>query len=620
MENATKLWAAAPVVAMSWLGLSCGNGTPGVGTDAWTDVSDVPLVACTEEGARQCSANVLVQCSGGFYYPVQDCTAFDLVCVDALGCVECVPGRGYCEGDVEMVCNDDGMSATEGDDCSDMAGHVCDPSTGTCASLCDMARAYRSNIGCEYWAVDLDNWYGTDALNPDASGEQFALVVTNPNDMNVTVTTHINNAAPGAAMDLSIVDERSVAPMELVQIDLPQREVDGSVLNQNDGTGTALTSRAFRVTSSAPIVAYQFNPVYQMHTNDASILLPTHALDDRYWVMGWPGIGYAAGAPLNPASTNYGFLTIVGTEDATEVQVTLSADISPGGPVTSWTPMGSTVVAYLNRFDVFNIEAHCSPSTGALDCMLNGNTDFTGSEVRSSAPVAVFAGVECANVGPTSCDDGCCCDHLEDQIVPASSLGERFVAPHSPYRGGAEVDFWRVLADRDGTVVTTSLPSPWSSFSLDAGDFMQIETASSFTIVSSDPVIVGQYLVSQGCTSAHTGDPSFTSFPPVEQYRQDYTFLVPATFDGDNVMIARSEGTSVRLDDLLVPAEFTGCEEHTAGLIDATSWSVIHCPVTDGPHHVTADAPVGIGVYGYGPAGSYAYPGGTNLERINVPL
>jgi hypothetical protein len=294
--------------------------------------------------------------------------------------------------------------------------------------------------------------------------------------------------------------------------------------------------------------------------------------------------------------------------------------VGAGGPVTSWTSVGSPIEAVLGRFDVLNLEAKCAPGTGPLDCMMNANTDFTGTVVSASAPVAVFAGVECINVVPGTCgEDSCCCDHLEDQMVPVSSLGMQFVAPHSPFRGGSEPDIWRVLADADGTVVTTSLPPPDDSFALEAGEFHQMEATSSFTVNASDPVMIGQYLISQGCTSRVTGDPALTTFPPVEQYRHDYVFLVPATFNGDNAMIARAEGTSVWLDDALVPDEMSECSEHVAGTVGGESWSVIHCPVEDGAHRLTADGPVGLGVYGYGPAGSYAYMGGTNLDRINIP-
>jgi len=576
--------------------------------------------SCSVEGDRRCSGDALEVCSDGRWTVEEDCGASGAWCDTELGCIVCTPGMIYCDGQLLMRCSEDGKEAELIMDCGAIEGAVCNAPAGACISLCDEAERMKSNVGCEYWAVDLDQWYSDGViLDPDATAEQFSLVVTNPNTFTVTVTTEINEAAPGEEPIITMVDIREVGTMELVQIDLPQREVDGSVLNRNDGTGTALTSRAFRVTSTAPIVAYQFNPIYQMHTNDASILIPTPALDTRYQVLGYPGIGTAVN-PMSPSSTNYSYITLVATQPGTEVSITVTADVGPGGPVAEWTPAGSTITAVMGPFDVFNLEAHCPPEMAPLECMNDGLTDFTGTLIMSTAPVAVFSGVECTNVAPPSCrENRCCCDHLEDQIFPAVSLGRNFVAPHSPYRGGDEQDIWRILADYDDTQVETSLPAPDDAFTLASGEFREVLARESFTITAAKPVLVGQYLISQGCTVRRTGDPSFTTFPPVEQYREDYIFLVPETFDYDACVIVMPEGAAVLLDDRDVPAGVPDCMSRPAGTIGVVSYEAVECPLEDGVHHLSADEPVGLLVAGYGPAGSYAYVGGANVERINIP-
>ena len=101
--------------------LGCSSKSPDVDLDTTTDgEEDTVMVACTEEGAEQCSANVLQRCTGGFWQTVEDCALSDLVCVDGLGCVVCVPDRHYCEGDVEMVCDEDGMGASVVQDCAEL--------------------------------------------------------------------------------------------------------------------------------------------------------------------------------------------------------------------------------------------------------------------------------------------------------------------------------------------------------------------------------------------------------------------------------------------------------------------------------------------------------------------
>ena len=155
-------------------------------------------------------------------------TPCEYACVEGEGCVNCIEGQLLCDPeDARRVMECQGGELVFDHLCAEDEGCR----LGQCLSLCDPALLERSNEGCELWAVDLDNWYGTEALNPYASGEQYAVVATNVNDFAVTVVTEINDATPGAPVHLVVVDERTVAPLELVQIDLPQREVDGSVLN-----------------------------------------------------------------------------------------------------------------------------------------------------------------------------------------------------------------------------------------------------------------------------------------------------------------------------------------------------------------------------------------------------
>lgn len=588
--------------------------TQGTDTDSATDTAhDAGDEPCDDEGATRCQDGDWLTCEGGRWVTREACTA---ACDDALGCTGCAPaGKRYCVGNEVLACNAGGTEAVSIADCA-AYGATC--LNGQCAGgdPCVMSAVNTSNVGCEYWAVDLDQWYSKDALSPDATGKQFSLVVTNPNKDPVTVVTEINTAEPGHTLALEVVDSREVGPDELVRIDLPQREVDGSVNDANDGTGTALTSRAFRVTSTAPIVAYQFNPIFQMQTNDASILIPTPALGKSYWVLGYPGIG----APVNPlskTSTNYAFVTVVATQPNTYIHVVATADVAAGGPVAEWTPAGEPIQVDMGPFDVMNLEAHCSPTMPALNCMSKGKTDFTGTMIEASAPVAVFSGNECVNVAPPSCTgDSCCCDHLEDQMFPNTSLGRSFVAPHSPSRGGAEVDIWRILADDDDTSVKTSLPAPDAAFVLQSGEFREVYAGTSFTVSADKPLAIAQYLVSQGCTSAVTGDPSFTTFPPVEQYRPSYTFLVPATFSSDYAVVVMPAGAAVTLDGAEVPGA-AGCFALPVGDMLGIDYDTVECKLKDGVHRLESDADIGLLVAGYGPAGSYAYAGGSNLNPIN---
>src|SRR5205823_6354108 len=76
----------------------------------------------------------------------------------------------------------------------------------------------------------------------------------------------------------------------------------------------------------------------------------------------------------------------------------------------------------LGEFEALNLEGADYAAVGA--------TDFTGTRIEASAPLAVWSGVECITINPPNrtMDDGtCCCDHLEEQLFPRGSLGKEYV-------------------------------------------------------------------------------------------------------------------------------------------------------------------------------------------------
>jgi hypothetical protein len=207
-------------------------------------------------------------------------------------------------------------------------------------------------------------------------------------------------------------------------------------------------------------------------------------------------------------------------------------------------------------------------------------------------------------------------------MFPVSSLGTKFVVTRTPIRSTVtpEPDFLRILATKPGTTVTTSL-SNFPSFSLDAGGVADFWTTEDFVMTSNEAIMIAQYAVCQGFVESPSvgGDPEFVIFPPIEQYRKDYIFLTPPTFEKDYVIIAAPDGTQVTLDGQDVGGEITTlCEKFPAGVVDSVSYNAIRCPVEDGIHRLQADQPVGITAYGYYSVGSYGYPGGADVRQINI--
>jgi len=621
-------------------------------------------------GTYSCSANTLMRCAGDGtgYVVVEDCSARDRVChAESRGCLVCIPDALGCSGADIVRCNSRGSGYLPDPvrRCDAAKGEVC--SNQICVNACDLSRRNRSYVGCEYWAVDLDNAVVT---RGNAAAQQFALVLSNPSALSARVTVSIDEAPYGKPAKEKVVTERTIKPQALELVLLPSREVDGSPPGQyNTGGGTAVTPNAYRIRSSVPIIAYQFNPLSNagVFSNDASLLVPTPALTvdaaselgADYLVMGWP----QTIATTTDPTTNFGsdlraFLTLVGTREKTRVKISLTTGTIPDreGRVPA-RKKGETLSFTLGPYEVLNLE------TGGF------GADFTGTRISTDRPVAVFSGSEASDVPDfTSLRyRKCCADHLEQQLFPVTTLGKVFIALTTPSRTEAlnkagasitvnrrEKEVFRVLSAGEFVKVTTSLPDQ-PLLDVASGKFAQITADRDFTIEATGPVAVGQFVASQDETgipsSLPGGDPSFILLPPVEQFRKDYLFLTPDKYAFDFILVAAPDGAKVRLDGrLLTPGcDSSGgrklcCTVGTAGSVvrpaekTRTRYLSYKCQLSfpriqagavppdnllagdqnDGVHRLTSTRPAGLVVYGFDAYVSYGYPGGTDLALINL--
>ncbi|MBI5501095.1 MAG: IgGFc-binding protein [Deltaproteobacteria bacterium] len=629
-----RRWAWA---AMLLAGAAAGCGSESDEADG-RDGRDYGGDAECTDGEHRCVGDSVAEvCSGGHWGGGVPCAERGQVCERDFGCVLCHPDMTRCEGDDVMVCAEDGGSWVYGSTCDRAAGETCDPVSGVCINLCARAASARSNIGCEYWAVDLDNAEN----NMDwAAAAQFAVVVANLSDTYQSeVVIDRDLAMPGESHELEEVERATLDPGDLWIFRLPRWDVDGEAPEHRDtDPQTTLSRRVYHVTSTTPVVAYQFNTLDQVYSNAASVLLPTTALDTEYY-----GVLWDPSAPIRLAGISDGnrdYVTIVGVEDGTEVTVVPTYDIMagvgqleagilpvdgvPAGEPT--IPAGTEAVFTLDRFDVLNLETVLVRSLGA------GVPDLTGTTVRSSLPVAVFFGIDLAVVGnevlpgdPTPEDpDNCCAEHMEQQVPPTSALGQNFVVSRSPIRSSdsiywVEYDYYRILAVRDGTHVTTTADEA-RDFTLDAGEWLQFKSREGFVVHSEPtPVIVAQYIVSQEqCyewRATAGGDSDMVYIPPVEQRRNTYIFATGEGFSENWAVVSIPEGVTATIDGRDVE---TDCRpSYTDGDLDGVTYRAYHCPIEDGRHDVTSTGGVvGVMVFGYYAVGSYQYPAGSEMRRI----
>lgn len=602
----------------------CAPSDDGVG-DGRTDMRDGEAGECTDGDAR-CSGNVAQLCVGGRWRAGVDCAESGDVCEPGLGCVSCRPGHTFCRGNDVRQCGPDGEASTVVSTCDPAEGETCDPVSGVCISLCARAAADRSNIGCDYWAVDLDN---AENSVDWAAAAQFAVVVANlSNTYQSEVVIEVDDGPPGTTVhSIREVTRATLDPGDLEVFHLDRWDVDGdNAEGIDDDPQTTLSRRVYHIRSTTPVVAYQFNPIDQAFSNAASVLLPTTALDNEYYGVVWPPANPMVIPGLLPYP-NRDYVTIVAVEDHTTVRVrpTYAIMEGVGDPWVRPIDAGEEAEFVLHRYDVLNLE------TVAMARMADPVPDLTGTTVRSDRPVVVFMGVDLASVGdkmlPNGSTEACCAEHMEAQVPPTSSMGTNFVVSRSPSRtqpgsGWLEYDYYRVFAVRDGTHVTTTSGEPGvADFTLDEGEFLEFSTREGFTLQSDPyPVHVVQYLTARDqvyhLRPSAGGDPDMVYIPPVEQRRNTYIFTTGVGFSENWAVISMPEGASATIDGDDVAATCgTPLED---GLLDGVRYRAYYCQIGEGRHDVaaTGDQPVGVMVFGYYNVGSYQYPAGSEMRRI----
>lgn len=657
------------------LTVSCGPPRSLVG-DGGRDVvrSDGPPPDTREwptcfAGEERCYGDIYQRCvAAGEFTEVRetDCGAMGQVCVPQRGCLVCYPNSTRCSADDLRVeqCRPDGSGWETTATCDLDRGEAC--RNARCVVLCEDGSIVDTNIGCEYYAVDLDNAVTGDGRS--AASQQYAVVVSNP-DAHLTARVRIewNTAPVGMPPRPATVASAVIGPMDLEVFPLPAREVDCSMPGTfNTGTGTCLSSQAYRITSTIPVIAYQFNPLQNsgVFSNDASLLVPSNSLRGDYVVLGWPQTIADTDDPATDFNENLrAFVTIVGTADNSRVRVTPTTRVIPSGP-TGPLPMGaapgSSFEVTLGRFDVLNLE------TGAF------GADFTGTRiVPITGAVAVFSGSEASDSPPwTSLSErSCCADHLEEQIYPRRTAGSDYVAVRMPSRTAAvraaggnvavvnEPQWFRIVAVGSGiTHVETTLPrdqedprGPTVSFDLMPGQQRTLRAFTDFEIHADGPLAVATVTGSQQTTGIPFdlpgGDPSFIMIPPIQQWRQNYVFLTPDQYAFDFVTIVAKPTAQVTLDD--TPLPYSDCTVQRAdACVDRPglepcpppNWVVYRCQLSfpqidtrmrppvrpgrqaDGVHVVTSDDRengVMVIVSGFDAFVGYGYPAGTRTVTIN---
>lgn len=446
---------------------------------------------------------------------------------------------------------------------------------------CDVAAAEGGTLGCRFWAVDLDNVEG-------GQYEPVGLVIGAPSGGEaVEVSVYAMAKSPDQKLTAQELGAGSltVAPGTTKTFLLP---------TGFDIDGTSLSTKSFRVDTTGPVSAHQFNPLNgnDVFTNDASLLLPSHLMGTEYIALSWP--------QRTEGYTLRGFVTVVAIEPGeTIVQVWPTTSVKSGPGVVAMAPNPpAPYELVLAMGDVLNLETD-GPQ----------GSDLTGTLIVAGQKISVFGGHECANV-PLGTNY---CDHIEQQLLPLSGWGTEYVGDAFKLRSSSQKDVWRVVA---GTNVAVTLnPSVAGPYNLVAGEIVEFSSGESVSIIASGPISVGHYMQGSNYSGFQTnpacsggtgiGDPAFTLPTPIERFRKEHMVLTPAGYDEDYINIVGMVGTEASLFVDGQPLELSYVPAGSSG------YGVIQLEVEDGLHLIkSAGGEIGVTAYGYHCDVSYAYPGG----------
>jgi hypothetical protein len=505
-------------------------------------------------------------------------------------------------------------------------------------TTCDEATQLRSYVGCDYWPTVVANgvWSIFD----------FAVVVANAGTGPASVTI----TGPAGTNQTQTVPPNSVTKFYLPwvpELKGPDTDVCGDAPPLM--ASVLVAGGAFHLVSSVPVTVYQFNaleyaaaggppgkdwsscPGLQKcsdptnsnygatlgclsFTNDSSLLFPTTAMTGNYRVAAFPGQSTAGDAGTQPSMGSY--FAITGTADGTHVTVTLapSGNVLAGNGIPA-TAAGGEIDLTLDKGDVAELAGD-----------LGDTIDLSGSLVTADHPVQVIVGASCDQVPETAT----ACDHLEQSVFPAETLGTQYFVTTPTGPAGLPVGHdVRLYGNADATVLTYAPAAPpGCPPSLDAGQVVDCGTVEAdFEVSGTHEFGVSSFMLGGSIVDpdavldprGRLGDPSQSFIAAVEQFRTKYVFLAPSDYTVNFADIVVPVGEVVALDG--APLDTSRAASLSGG------YAVVRVPLSATPgaqaaseaHVLVASSPVGLQVLGYGVYTSYQYPGGLNLKQIAPP-
>lgn len=443
-----------------------------------------------------------------------------------------------------------------------------------------------SNAGREFWLSFPTNWNvpqadknyirlyitaGTrTAVNISVGPTQVPTVYTKPYDV-ITVTLSSNGA------QVIVRDDQAPVPIDQVY-----------------------KNAAVHIQADAPIVVYGMNRT--SFTTDGLLALPTNALGREYIVASAADI---ADGTLQKLPSQY---LVIAPYDNTTVSIIHPMD-SPNHPANQIFSIS------LNKGDVFS-----AMSTGPLG-------DLSGAWIRASQPIAVTAGQNCTYLPDANY---CCCDHLEEMLLPVSSWGKFYQSV--PYALRIKGDMFRIFAGEEdthvyingnlyGTISGKGGPNGQGWFEYLPPDRGLIEFS------ADKPISVAQYNNSAAYDNTQNTDPFYCMLTPVEQYQTQLVFTTPSQdYPTNNINLVCDSAGYYQME--IAPGGTNNWEKLSTKFgpinktfktkINGRTYAGITLSIAAGTYRMRGTTPFAGYIYGSSQYDSYGYPLSVAVGDLSV--
>ena len=364
-------------------------------------------------------------------------------------------------------------------------------------------------------------------------------------------------------------------------------------------------NKGIYITSTKKISLYAVNENPEAGSQDATIILPTSALQKEYVISTYQSDGI---------STEF---AIVSTEDTS---TDLTINIRRRNEETGENKDSVIVLSSLRRGDVYLFRSQ------------DVNCSLSGTKICSDIPIAVFQGGQHADIPKGASQK----NHLYVQSIPTDLWGRTTVSSTTSYQ---KVDYTRIISISPNNANITRLPAKIIP-SISQFETYQDTIASQreqnlgFYYHTSTPHYVHGFITDANLNGDSTyntitkrwqitpyfGSPAMTSLTPIEYGIRSLVF---STLDAKNIIyhyinIATYKGNKIYIDDESNPITLTDIPNSPYAIANIeldTGAHFIRCTDTQYTTGVFTAHIYGLGANDNGRQESYAYSAGFRTNR-----